>query len=99
LGSNSVLLQHPVIKPEHNINRSTNRSCGIKKVSILILQRHMVMNYPEYSNAVSRIRFPKLSIADASAGHNVLWPAELISIAISAGNYNNYFRGGAAGLG
>jgi len=39
----------------------------------------MIMNYPEYNNTVSRLRFPKSSIADASAGHDVLWPADCVS--------------------
>ena len=39
----------------------------------------MIMNYPEYNNVVSRLRFPKLSIADASARHDVLWPADCVS--------------------
>jgi len=38
----------------------------------------MIMNYPEYNNVVSRLRFPKLSIADAFAEHDVLWPADCV---------------------
>ena len=48
----------------------------------LLLQRHMIMNYPEYNNVVSRLLFPKLAIADASAEHDVLWPADCASDSI-----------------
>ena len=36
------------------------------------------MNYPEYNNVVSRLRFPKLSIAAAFAGHDVFLPADCV---------------------
>ena len=38
----------------------------------------MVMNYPEYNNVISRLRYPKLAISAAFAGHDVLGPADCV---------------------
>ena len=39
----------------------------------------MIMNYPENNKVGSRLRFPSLSIADASAEHDIPWPADCVS--------------------
>ena len=36
-----------------------------------MLQRHMIINYPEYNNVISQLLCPKFAIADAFAGHTV----------------------------
>jgi hypothetical protein len=38
----------------------------------------MIINYPEYNNVISQLRCLKLAIADAFAGHDVLWPADCV---------------------
>jgi len=45
----------------------------------LVLQRHMIMNYPEHNNVTSRLRYPGLAVVAAFAGHDVLWPADCVS--------------------
>ncbi len=39
----------------------------------------MIMNYPEYNNTTSRLRYPGLAVVAAFAGHDVLWPADRVS--------------------
>ena len=46
---------------------------------ILLLQRHMIMNYPEYSSVTSRHGYPKLAISAAFGVHDVPWLADCIS--------------------
>ena len=38
----------------------------------------MIMNYPEYNNATSRLRCPGIAVVAAFAGHDVLWPADCV---------------------
>ena len=38
----------------------------------------MIMNYPEYNNAISRLRYPRLAVGAAFDGHDVLWPADCV---------------------
>ncbi len=38
----------------------------------------MIMNYPEYNNATSRLRCPGLAVVAAFAGRDVLWPADCV---------------------
>ena len=47
-------------------------------IACLVLQRHMIMNYPEYNNAISRPLHPGLAVVAAFAGHDVLWPADCV---------------------
>ena len=44
----------------------------------ILLQRHMIMNYPEYNNVAFRLRHPTLSISAAFAGRDVLWLADCV---------------------
>ena len=39
----------------------------------------MIMNYPEHSNVISRLRYPGLAGVAAVAGHDVFWPADCVS--------------------
>ena len=38
----------------------------------------MIMNYPEYNNAISRLRYPGIAGVAAFAGRDVLWPADCV---------------------
>ena len=42
----------------------------------------MIMNYPEYNNVTSRLRYPELAISAAFAGHDVLEPADCVFVGI-----------------
>ncbi len=57
-------------RPRPSANRrciAILRGCGEaggNTADALILQRHMIMYYPEYSKVVSRLRCPRLAVAD-----------------------------------
>ncbi len=38
----------------------------------------MIMNYPEYNNVISRLRYPGIAVVAAFAGRDVLWPADCV---------------------
>ena len=38
----------------------------------------MIMNYPEYNNATSRLRCPGIAVVAAFAGYGVPWPADCV---------------------
>ncbi len=44
----------------------------------LVLQRHMIMNYPEYNNVNSRFGYPGLATSAAFAEYDVLLPADCV---------------------
>ena len=42
----------------------------------LVLQRHMIMYYPEYNKVVSRLRCPRLAVAGTFVLYGIFSPAD-----------------------